>query len=325
MQQRPFTLRVFFPHGDPDGVRIIEDHNWTGQAICLSRDDVSEPERLKEIGLESQAGLYFLIGDIDPNISDSEHSNQIYVGETDNLLGRLSTHASKSKGKDFWYRAICFLSTKGTLNKAHCLWIEHRLIERAKSVNATSLQNNDNGSDPNLTLSEQADCDFFLEKIYQILPLAGISAFEEKQIVKSQTIVRPKTKTKSSNANIKNMLVVPARDSGFNDVFLDENCWHAIRIHKDRQADLTHIAAYRVGKIRAITHYAEIKEIVPIGSEGKFKVNFKKPAIALDNPIKYRTGIDATLQASRYARSDKLFSAKNLAELFEDHTKDASD
>lgn len=29
-QQRPFSIRIFVPDGDPDGLRMVEKSNWTG-------------------------------------------------------------------------------------------------------------------------------------------------------------------------------------------------------------------------------------------------------------------------------------------------------
>ena len=31
----PFTIRIFVPNGDPEGVRIIDRMNWTGVGIAF--------------------------------------------------------------------------------------------------------------------------------------------------------------------------------------------------------------------------------------------------------------------------------------------------
>ena len=33
----PFTIRIFVPDGDPEGVRIIDRMNWTGTGIAFPR------------------------------------------------------------------------------------------------------------------------------------------------------------------------------------------------------------------------------------------------------------------------------------------------
>lgn len=310
---RPFTLRVFFPNGDPNGIRIIDDNNWTGRAVCISRDDVEDEKSLKQAEFDNEPGVYLLVGEVDENVEDTEFSTQIYIGETDNLGKRLKEHAKASGGKDFWHLAIAFMSTKGALSKGHCLWLENKLIEMAKAIGTCSLNNRDNGSKAKLIASEVADCELFLEKICQILPLIGIQAFEVKE-TKRKIILQPKISTEN---DAPDTIVVPAREEGFQRVFINENCWHAIRIFKGRIDDLKYIAAYRVGKEKAITHFAEISEIVPFGDDGKYKVIFKKPASKLEKRIMFAQGIDSSLQASRYTQFSKLSTAKNLTELFD--------
>ena len=36
--------------------------------------------------------------------------------------------------KDFWDRGLVFTSNSGALNQAHAMWLEHALIERARSI-----------------------------------------------------------------------------------------------------------------------------------------------------------------------------------------------
>jgi len=33
----PFTIRIFVPDGDPEGIRIIDRMNWTGTGIVFPR------------------------------------------------------------------------------------------------------------------------------------------------------------------------------------------------------------------------------------------------------------------------------------------------
>ena len=47
MANDPYTIRIFVEDGDPDGVRIIDHMNWTGQAVVFPRDKWADiqPER----------------------------------------------------------------------------------------------------------------------------------------------------------------------------------------------------------------------------------------------------------------------------------------
>jgi hypothetical protein len=37
LQQRPFSIKMFVPDGDPDGLRIVEKSNWTGVGVVFNR------------------------------------------------------------------------------------------------------------------------------------------------------------------------------------------------------------------------------------------------------------------------------------------------
>ncbi len=43
MNADPYTIRIFVPNGDPQGVRVIDRMNWTGQGIVFPRE--KWPER----------------------------------------------------------------------------------------------------------------------------------------------------------------------------------------------------------------------------------------------------------------------------------------
>ena len=35
----PFTIRIFVPDGDPEGVRLIDRMNWTGLGVVFRREN----------------------------------------------------------------------------------------------------------------------------------------------------------------------------------------------------------------------------------------------------------------------------------------------
>ena len=109
--------------------------------------------------------------------------------------------------------------------------------------------------------------------------------------------------------------MVPAQKDGFEEVFLGENAWYAIRISGGMLDKIKYIAGYQTAPISAITYYAEVKSIETYGEEGKYKVNFKEGAQKLDTPIKLETGAMG-LQSARYTNFKKLLTAKCLSEVF---------
>ena len=56
-------------------------------------------------------------------------------------------------------------------------------------------------------------------------------------------------------------IVVPAREDGFQKVFLGQNRWYAIRVHAAIKPQIKYIAVYQVAPVQAITHIASVSSI----------------------------------------------------------------
>ncbi len=111
-------------------------------------------------------------------------------------------------------------------------------------------------------------------------------------------------------------IVVPAQSEGFQETFLGENCWHAIRIHGTMRPQIKYIAAYQVRPISAITHVAPVSSIEPWGDTGKFVVNFAEPAEEIGPIDLVPKGRVKALQNIRYTTLERLQSAKTLDDVW---------
>ena len=85
-------------------------------------------------------------------------------------------------------------------------------------------------------------------------------------------------------------IVVPALEEGFNETFLGEDCWYAIRISSSMVARINYIAGYQTAPISAITYYAEVANIEKYKDTNKYIVHFRDKAkkIGLKKRIKKR-------------------------------------
>jgi len=111
-------------------------------------------------------------------------------------------------------------------------------------------------------------------------------------------------------------IVVPAREQGFQETFLGENRWYAIRIHSSMIPQIKHIAAYRVAPVSAITHVAPVAKIDLWKDTAKYCLEFAEPArgigpIKLDQPARGKVP-----QAPRYTSMKRLTEAKSLGDVF---------
>jgi len=122
--------------------------------------------------------------------------------------------------------------------------------------------------------------------------------------------------TKTIDPSEIDTIVVPAQEEGFNEVFLNQNSWYAIRIHSSMIPKIKYIAAYRVAPESAITHIAEVKSIEQWQESGKYILYFSGPAKEI-SPIRLvPKSIVKAPQSSRYTSYDKLLKAKTLDEVF---------
>lgn len=174
---RPFSIKIFVPSGNPEGVRVVTRDDWTGKAIVFPRELLGEVKGRREY---QQPGIYLLAG-----------AKKLYIGEGDPVGKRLEDHASK---KSFWRKAIFFTAEGGRLNKAHVQHLESRLYSLAKQASLADLENVQQPTPPALSEDEHAFCENFLGEILLMLPLLGFWQFdtttEEDSEEESEAVVQ---------------------------------------------------------------------------------------------------------------------------------------
>lgn len=300
----PFTIRIFVPDGEPDGVRLIDRMNWTGLCVVFPRSKWQEVRQRAEL---QRTGVYILVG----YAEQDDDLPTIYIGQADAVKTRIENHYSN---KDFWNWGVIFVSNSGALNRAHVTWLEHALVKRAVEAHRCHLENGIQPQEPALSEAEKADTKSFLKEIFQILPLVGLQVFEIPKAVANPHAAEASI---SGGLNVTPKLdtvIVPAQREGFERVFLGNNCWYAIRISGGMISKLKYIAAYQTNPVSAITHYAPVSSIEPYGDGGKYKIIFSTPAKTI-GPIPFGDAPSGAMQGPRYTSFTKLMTAKKISEL----------
>ena len=165
-----FSVKIFVPDGDPEGLRVIEKSNWTGQGIVFPRSLFTEVRDREEL---KRTGVYVLWGP-----GGSGQLPRAYMGEGGVLLPRLDSHA---KNKDFWTHGIAFTSKDQSLNKAHVQYLEARLVQLAAEAKRCELDNTNVPQMPALSGADTADAELYLADMLLCLPVVGVSFFEKPQ------------------------------------------------------------------------------------------------------------------------------------------------
>lgn len=163
-----FSVRIFIPSGEPEGLRIVEKSNWTGQGLVFPRAMFSEVRQRSEL---KRTGIYILWG---PN--ESGQLPKVYVGQGDAVQLRLDKHV---KEKDFWTHAAVFISKDQNLNMAHVKHLESRLYGLATDAKRCDLDNGNAPQAPSLSEADAADAEGFLTDLLLCLPVVGVNFFDK--------------------------------------------------------------------------------------------------------------------------------------------------
>lgn len=170
-----FSVRIFLPSGEPEGLRIVEKSNWTGQGLVFPRSLFAETRHRSEL---KRTGVYVLWGP-----GESGQLPRVYVGEGDGVLSRLDQHG---KSKDFWTHAVVFTSKDQNLNKAHVQFLEGRLVALAHEAKRCELDNGNVPQLPGLSEADVADAEGFLADMLLCLPVIGVTLFEKPRATAGQ-------------------------------------------------------------------------------------------------------------------------------------------
>ena len=128
---------------------------------------LSEREELQK------PAFYILLGE------DETTKPQAYIGETENFKERVKDHDYK---KEFWQKALVFISKDQDLTKADVQFLEHRAIAVAKKLNTYNLEYNKQiPKCPNLPEYRKDSMEEFLEDVKFLSSFIGCSIFEEKE------------------------------------------------------------------------------------------------------------------------------------------------
>lgn len=178
--KEPYSINLFMPNGDPEGIKIATKPGWIGKAVFFPRPALSalKKDPYRSIELQSN-GVYLLL-----DTSDIESLPILYIGKSGGgVIERIPAHPDFS-----WNQCVFFVTTDNSLNDAHVQYLEEKLIKLADEIKRCELKNSQTPKNKVLAEHEVAYMESFLKNILQILPLFGVNSFERpRKINKSKT------------------------------------------------------------------------------------------------------------------------------------------
>ena len=173
------SLELYYIDGRPDGMLTAEMFNWTGHVLMSPRTQLAEALARAEAGY---AGVYLLLGERDGE-------ELAYMGEGEDISARIKSH---DVSKDWWTGVILVTTAGNKLNKAHVRYLEARLIEEARKIGRTPLDNGNAPARPGLSEADIAKMEAFLENLLFVLPALRVDMFIQRSRPKlSPQIAQP--------------------------------------------------------------------------------------------------------------------------------------
>ena len=120
----------------------------------------------------------------------------------------------------------------------------------------------------------------------------------------------------NTDADELDTIIVPAREEGFNEEFMKNNRWFAIRISSAMIDKIKHIAAYQVAPISGITYIADVDRIEKYKDTNKYIVFFKAGSLRKLNIIALGKKKGQAPQAPRYSSYKTISAAKTLDDIW---------
>jgi Domain of unknown function (DUF4357) len=165
--QRPQTIQIFLPAGDPRGMRVAEITTRIVRVVEVPRSQLGEFIKTPEA---QQVGVYFLMGEL-----SEAGLPRVYIGQSGNVGNRLVQH---NQNKDFWNRALVVISLTNSMTQTHALFLEWFAISEATKAGRYSLENGNTGARPHTPAPLEADCQEIHETAATLLATLGQPIFE---------------------------------------------------------------------------------------------------------------------------------------------------
>lgn len=167
-------------------------------------------------------------------------------------------------------------------------------------------------------LAEKFHFDVELLEVARFQSLSGDYVYQFEPFLSelsqlSSVIESNSTKRQNLDLDDVDTIIVPGHKDGFEKRFMKETRWYAIRIRGIMRPRLKFIAIYQTSPISAITHIAQIDEIVPYEDTNKFEVRFSETPQKIENI----SGGERLrhLQNSMYTTIQRLENARTLDDL----------
>ena len=176
------TISIYIPDGDARSLKICDLKNSIVKSIFVPRNKLKDANNISEL---QDPGIYFLFGE-----DEISGKIKVYIVEADPILKRFKQH---NKSKEFWTKAICFMSEKKNLNKAHIKFLENYCCNKLTNSSKCILSNSTNPTRSTITASDKDFVLSFFDDLKILISALGFPIFDQvKEVSKNILICKGK-------------------------------------------------------------------------------------------------------------------------------------
>ncbi|MEH0862275.1 hypothetical protein [Halobacteriovorax sp. DPLXC-1] len=110
-------------------------------------------------------------------------------------------------------------------------------------------------------------------------------------------------------------LIVACKKENFESVFINEKSWYPILIKDEKVKIIKYVISYQKAPISSLTHIAEVKKIVKMPDNKKYKIIFKGTPKKII-PIEMGENRKNVPQNPRYGNKEKILKASSMDDIY---------
>ena len=172
------TISIYIPDGDARSLKVCDMKSSIVKSIFVPRNKLKEASKVEEL---NEPGIYFLFGE-----DEASGKIKVYIGEADPIFKRLKQH---NKSKEFWTKAICFVSEKRNLNKAHIKFLENYCCEKLNNSSKCILSNSTTPTKSTITAQDKDFVLSFFDDLKILISALGFPIFDRTKEVSKNILI----------------------------------------------------------------------------------------------------------------------------------------
>ena len=201
MRTKPKKIEVYLYHNEDGGIIKITSPNSRTVIIKIPREHLGDAKNIPET---EYTGVYMLV-----NSSTESGMKSIYIGQADKrmnnrgLLCRIEEHGRKTD----WEEALLFIRNDNSLGPTEINFLENRFYKMAYDSKRFDIQNANEPSPGNVTLSKESELYEYIEEANLLMDVLGFnvlkpmanSILDEQKIIDEKRIISNNTQPTDNN------------------------------------------------------------------------------------------------------------------------------